>query len=89
MPMRVNEPRIVRLQGMAPALRWPIPYRVLSDPEHPHSFAALKDVDAQQRPAGLWQSKSAIKAGDQLNLGTGRAIRDTEDVDGWRGSSAR
>ncbi len=37
-----------------------------------YSHAALKDVHTQQRPAGLWQSKSAIKADDQLNLGMAR-----------------
>jgi hypothetical protein len=34
-------------------------------------IAAMKDVNRQQRPAGLWQSKSAIKADDRLNLTQG------------------
>jgi hypothetical protein len=37
-----------------------------------HYHAALKDVHTQQ-PAELWESKSAIKADDQLNLTLGMA----------------
>ena len=53
--------------------------------ERPSARAALKDVHTQQRPAGLWQSKSAIHARRSADRRHGPAIRDTEDADGWAG----